>query len=239
MSSGGFDPSTGYPEGMRLPVSSPAVAVATQFRRLARLRSARAFHPDGRVGSGTLQLDDGSSAVGEVLGAGAHPVRVRLSRGAGLPGPLPDLLGIAVRVEGERPLDLLFTTVARPGVAHWLLVPARRWTARPYSTVLPYRTPRGRRLLALAPVADELPDASMHSLELVGPSRPLVFDLLEGPLTGPWRTIGGLSVDGFERDESIAFDPMLNADPRLRPVRFLSTTREAAYDGSRWGRRGR
>ena len=36
---------------------------------------------------------------------GTDGVVVRLSRGAGLPARLPDLLGLAVRIPGERPVD--------------------------------------------------------------------------------------------------------------------------------------
>lgn len=216
-----------------MPTPAPVTA---GFRRLAGLRSARAFHPVGRMGSGTLRLDDAHGALGGVLGTGQHPVRVRLSRGAGLPGRLPDFLGVAVRIEGPNPVDLLFTTTGRPSALRWLVVPARRWTSRPYSTVLPYRSPGGDVLLALVPRRDSLSGGSVESLSDVGPGQPFELDVVEGRRLGHWRKVGRLTVESVGDDERLAFDPMLHAHPRLRPVRFLSGVREAAYQGSRRGR---
>lgn len=210
--------------------------LAEGFRRLASLRSARAFHPKGRLGRATLRLDDPSSALGVVLGRGDHATRVRLSRGAGLPGRLPDFLGLALRVESTTPLDLLFTSTGRSGPARWLVLPSGSWTSRPYSTVLPYRTPGGHVLLALAPRGERLPDASLDGLAAAVDASPLAFDVLEAALLGGWRVVGELSVESVEGEGAIPFDPMLHSDPRLRPVRLLAGLREAAYDGSRRGR---
>lgn len=224
---------------MRLP------PVTAGFRRLARLREARAFHPVGRVGHGRLLLDRDDSALARALGAGEHEVTVRLSRGIGLPSASPDLLGLAIRVErpapaqdpnpGPEPFDLLLTTTGRTSWARRLVLPARRWTSRPYSTVLPYDTGEGNRTtIVLAAAADWTPDASPEALDAVTSQRPLAFDVHETH-RGP-HPVGRLIVDQVGPDTSIAFDPMLHARPRLRPVRPLATLREAAYRGSRKGR---
>ncbi|WP_157417324.1 hypothetical protein [Nocardioides sp. Iso805N] len=222
------------------------------FRRLARLRDARAFHPVGRVGHGRLLIDGGDSALGGALGRGEHSVTVRLSRGIGLPDRSPDLLGLAVRVApahaanattdatdagaDAQPIDLLLTTTAQPTWARWLVLPARRWTSRAFSTVLPYATADGgSTLIVLRPVTDWTADASPAALSAVSESRPLAFDVLESHPR--WHEVGRLVVDEVGADESIAFDPMLHAAPGLRPVRPLSALREAAYRGSRQGRR--
>ena len=49
--------------------------------------------------------------------AATDPAVVRMSRGAGLPAPLPDLLGLAIRLPGgAEPVDLLLSTTGRrPG----------------------------------------------------------------------------------------------------------------------------
>lgn len=210
--------------------------VTAGFRRLARLREARAFHPVGRVGHGRLVLDDDGSALGRALGAGEHESTVRLSRGVGLPARSPDMLGIAVRItalDGE-PFDILLTTTGRSTWARWMVLPARRWTSRPYSTVLPYDTGERTTLVVLAPTSDWLSDAAPATLSEVGPDRPLTFDVLES--AEDWRTVGRLVIDRIGDDESIPFDPMLHARPDLRPVRRFSAIRESAYRGSRTGR---
>ncbi|WGL51060.1 hypothetical protein P5P86_13925 [Nocardioides sp. BP30] len=218
--------------------------VTAGFRRLARLREARAFHPVGRVGHGRLLIDGDDSALGSALGHGERAVTVRLSRGVGLPPTSPDLLGLALRIAPAHDadavvtddIDLLLTTTARPTWGRWLVLPARRWTSRPFSTVMPYATADGgSTLLVLQPVTDWLPDASPAALDEVSEHHPLAFDVLESR-TG-WRTVGRLVIDRVGGDESLAFDPMLHAAPGLRPVRLLSAVREAAYRGSRQGRR--
>ncbi|GAB7006023.1 hypothetical protein JCM18899A_34960 [Nocardioides sp. AN3] len=57
-----------------------------------------------------------------------------------------------------------------------------------------------------------------------------------GPLPGRASTVGRLRVGPPTGDDAAAYDPYLHQHPGLRPVRFLSRLREAAYDGSRRGR---
>lgn len=207
--------------------------VTEGFRRLARLRRARAFHPDGRVGSGRLVLSRTGSELARALGLGEHPVTVRLSRGVGLPGPSPDLLGLAVRVDvTEHLVDLLFTTTSSAPLASWLVLPARTWTSRPYSTVLPYDTGDDRILISLAPEEDWTGEATLAALDAVSTDRPLSFAVRESHR----GAVGRLVIDRVGEDETIAFDPMLHAAAGLRPVTPLSAVREAAYRGSRRGR---
>jgi hypothetical protein len=215
--------------------------VSAGFRRLAHLRHARGFHPDGRVGRGLLVLEPGDSALGRVLGAADHAVTVRLSRGIGLPSRFPDILGLAVRVDrGDEPLDLLFSTTVGGRWGRCVLLPASTWTQRTYSTVLPYASDdpetgeHGHTLIALSPAHDSLPDATLETLDTVDAQHPLAFDVEESQ--GGWHTVGRLIVQDFGGDERLAFDPMLHADRHLRPVRPLSAVREAAYRGSRRGR---
>lgn len=212
--------------------------VTAGFRQLARLREARAFHPSGRVGRGRLVLERAETALARALGTGEHPVTVRLSRGIGLPADRPDLLGIAIRIERapntDEAVDLLFTTTSQSGWARWLVLPAQRWTSRPYSTVLPYTTGETTTLLVLMPVTDWIADASPASLSEVSAARPLTFDVLESH--GRWHNVGQLIIEEVGDDERIAFDPILHAAPGLRPVRQLTALREAAYRGSRRGR---
>lgn len=222
-------------------MTNPLLPVTAGFRRLAHLRRARAFHPAGRVGRGLLVMSDPESALGRVLGPADHAVTVRLSRGIGLPGRLPDVLGLAIRVQrDEEPIDLLFTTTGEGRWGRRLILPATRWTARPFSTVMSYTaqgadpTEHEHTVLALSPVEDWLPDASLEALAGVDAEHPLAFDVEESH--GGWHRVGRLLVQDIGEDATVPFDPMLHADPRLRPVRFLSGVREAAYRGSRRGR---
>ena len=88
-----------------------------------------------------MELDGPASPTVAVLGAGIHPALVRVSKGAGTRGGLPDLLGLAVRLTDlpDGPVDLLYSTVGRHRCTGALLAPASGWCTRPYSTLLPYR----------------------------------------------------------------------------------------------------
>lgn len=209
--------------------------IRTVFRGLARLRGRPAFHPRGVLLGGELQIDDARSAVGAALGPGPHRVLVRLSKGAGTPGALPDLLGVAVRVEpdGTRDaVDLLFTSSTAGGV---LLAPARGWRTATYSTLLPYDTAAGRVRLLVEPEPREPdPPADPRAVPDAVRARSLRFRLVEARPRDR-RAVATL-VLGEERTGRVAFDPVLHQHPRLRPVRLLAGLRARAYSGSRRGR---
>jgi hypothetical protein len=256
-----------------MPVLTPAFEAA--FAVLARLRAARAVHPRGALFAGRVELDDPGSPTVAVLGAGMHPALVRVSKGAGTPGRLPDLLGVAVRLTDlpDGPVDLLHATVGRHRCTGALLAPATGWCARPYSTLLPYRVDgepaqrandrrsarakrrpsaareRGERVtLGLWPEEpDRARGAEPQAARAAVRQAPVVFAVMEKRARVPWAPIGRLVLDlpmpdGFADDgpggaEPVTFDPVVHAHPRLRPVRALAAVREAAYVGSRRGRR--
>jgi hypothetical protein len=156
------------------------------------------------VVSGTLTVDDPTTALGKVLGPGPHSVAARLSRGLGVPPPLPDVHGVAVRVTAPSGrVDLLFSG-----------------TARHQSTLLPYRSETGLLWLELVRESEtSFVVRERHGLRTV-------------------RPVGRLATGEPTEDDGSAYDPYLHQHPDLRPVRFLSRVREAAYDGSRHGRSG-
>ena len=80
---------------------------------------------------------------------------VRFSRALGLPRPLPDLLGVSLRVldaygEGRHQDVLMVSSVDLP-VLHHIFVPAGDVQQRPYSSSLPYRVGDDRFLLGVTP----------------------------------------------------------------------------------------
>ncbi|MDH2415761.1 hypothetical protein [Nocardioides sp. CER19] len=102
----------------------PLSSISEQaFAGVARARHARALHPRGTVVRATWTIEDPASVLAGVLGTGPQAAVVRLSRGLGLPRPLPDVRGIAIRLDvAGRTVDLLLS-----GTAHRM------------STLLPYR----------------------------------------------------------------------------------------------------
>lgn len=122
----------------------PGALAGVAFRQVARWRRAKPLHPVGVVLHGRLLRDglglragsgsrDGSrSGVQWIDSAGDDPVLVRLSRSAGLPSWLPDVMGLAVR---DGSTDLLLSSAGRAPLARHLLAlrrtPACSRTAAP------------------------------------------------------------------------------------------------------------
>ncbi|MDQ1041108.1 hypothetical protein QFZ75_007524 [Streptomyces sp. V3I8] len=222
-------------------------AVEAGFRRLARLRHAPALHPTGLTCTAELEVvDDGGGRWGVpwLDTPGRYAATVRLSRAAGLPGRLPDGLGLAVRVEDAagpgRPLDLLLTSSGRGRAVRRLPLPRADALGGPYSTLLKYRVGGHHRLLAAFPRQDRAPvhgdPASLRDALAAGP---LVLDLCAGSAGRTWRAFAVLTVGAplpVPREESVDFDVYAHSVPGFGPGSALAAVRRAAYRGSRAGR---
>lgn len=198
------------------------------FALLAWLRSAPAFHPTGAMYEGRAQVrGPGPLPLGEVA------CLIRLSKGIGTPRGVPDLLGIAVRLEHDPPVDVLATSSA--GSSLWrrsVLRPARRWGGTTFTSLMPW-VRSGQRFVAVL----EAPDGGRDSPEP---------DALRGALPATFRLrvvgrhgdaqVGTIEVLAQSDRERPAFDPVLHPPPtwHLAP-RWLSVLRERAYAGSRAG----
>ena len=81
---------------------------------IAARPAAKPLHPKGSVMRGTLHRFGAEDRTGAAWldQAGDDQVLVRQSRAVGLPSPVPDIFGLAVRVptEGGRHGDLLFAS---------------------------------------------------------------------------------------------------------------------------------
>ena len=212
-----------------LPRSAGAV-LGGVFGAVARVRpgSTKALHPRGHVTTGTLVRHGAvpTTGVAWLDEPGTEDGLVRRSRSLGLPGPLPDVHGLAVRVPIGRTRGgdlLLATTGTRPGTRH-LLAPTRS-ERHPLTSLLPYRTPTGPVLLGAFPE----PGASLYELRVA-------------TLAGSWRPFGALCVDEPAGDADVPdlevhFDPVLTPLPGLPSYGWVTRLREPAYAASR--RQGR
>lgn len=228
----------GYPEDMT-PSPSHFVHRPAElfFTGLARLRGAKAFHPRGTVAHGTLRLDDPASAWAAAFGTGERPVLARLSRGIGLPQQLPDILGIALRIPSDAgPVDVLVGSVAPGRLGTYVLLPSPRWTARRFSTLLPYVGPDGSVVLGLQAPGDQTGSARLDEARDAIDGPGLELDVLERPHGEDWRVVGRVRLDQQADPVPDGFDPVRHAHPALRLARPLTGLREAAYRGSRRGR---
>ena len=191
---------------------------AVPLALLARARGGRPMHPRGVVLTRPLYRTGLTRASGVrwLDEPGTDDVLVRLSRGAGLPPRLPDLLGFALRAPGERPVDLLLSSSGR---SRWTRrVPVlRRDPATSYGSIMGYRAPAGPVLLAVHPV------------------EPAVFALTATVGRGPEQPVGRvvLGAEVAPPDPPLHFDAVLRPPPGLLADGPMARFRRPAYTAAR------
>lgn len=207
--------------------SVAGAAVGGVLAAVAAARRGKAVHPHGVVHRARMVVDGAPAAPqgAELLAApGEHEALVRFSRSLGLPRPLPDLLGMSIRIVDaygrDRHQDFLLVTSVDLPVLHHVFVPARGVAQRPYSSSIPYRAG----------------DATF----LVGavPRSATAFELAVAPMSGRFRRVGRIAIGERLTDEldALRFNPF-NTGGGLAPVGLLNGMRARAYPMSQqaWG----
>jgi hypothetical protein len=215
-------------------VAGPAFGLGSFLRR------ARVFHPRGRSFTARVRCPGDARFAGTVFGgAGVHDGVLRLSRGAGLPEPLPDILGLAVRLDlAEGPQDLLLVSSASaPGARHAIL-PARDYGTTHYSSITPFRL--GTTTVVLGARTEQVGEPrSLERLDqLEAAVDPVRFRLLVAEPTGPWTTVGVVEIGPRvpdARGESVRYTPFHRAGG-LEPVGAVNALRRRAYADSQAAR---
>jgi hypothetical protein len=216
-------------------------------RTVARGRGKRpALHPCGAIVTGRLVVPAHGTFL-EVPGWDApasYAVTARWSLATGLPRPLPDALGLALRVEDVggpgRCLELLLTSSGRGRWTRHVPFPRTSATGGPYTTLLSYEIGGHRGVLAAFPLpgTPRIP-ADPAAVAAAVARQPVEFVLCAGTAAA-WMPLGRLVLQDAEpfrhRPQERAFDPYRNSLPGFRPVGSLRSLRIAAYAGSREGR---
>jgi hypothetical protein len=216
-------------------------AVAVPLGALARRRRGKPMHPRGAVLDAVLERTGGPAGWGVpwLAGSGDEAVLVRLSRGAGLPSPLPDLLGLAVRLPGpDGPVDLLLSTTGRGRLTRWVPVP-RRDAVAVYGSIMGYRTAAGAVFLAALPDPGAGPvTAEPEPLAAAACSGRLAFTLAAARGTGEWYPFARLRLLAPvpAGDPDLRFDAVRNPPPGLVPDGPMARFRAPAYAAAREGR---
>lgn len=216
-------------------------AVARLARWGAALRGTRLLHPRGVVFRATFAVTGPQDHGVPLLDRpGEHATLVRLSKATSLPRGLPDVLGLAVRIDDAGgagvPLDLaLATTGSLPGLRH-LLTP-RRDVNVAYTSLLPYQVGPRRRLVAAIPAdpARRLP-ADLTTLADTVAAEPLTFRIEVAGLTGPWQRVATLTLT-HPGGGDLRFDVIANALDDFHPHGWLNRLRGPAYRASQRGSR--
>jgi hypothetical protein len=228
-------------------VPAPVAAATGAFwGALSRLRGGRrSLHPIGVGFEARFVVDGGQTGVDLFDSPGSHRALVRFSRGAGLPEPLPDILGIAVRViDAHGPgahQDFLLATSSSLPVAHHALLPARTFFDRTFSSILVYSVGGATRLVGALPrsSAPHGGDTGLGGVATAAARRSLVYDLALAAPLGHFAPVGRLEVgDRLPDDESerLRFN-VWNSGGGMTPVGPFQGLRLPAYLGSQRGRK--
>ncbi len=221
-------------------VEAAGYAVGAVLAGMAAVRRGKAVHPHGIVFAAELvvgRVPPGLERAELFATPGRRPALVRFSRSVGVPRPLPDLLGMAIRVPdaygSARHQDFLMVTSVDAPVAHHVFLPARDAQQRPYSSSLPYRVGH-RRLLVGALPRDDSPRPQdgneLDRLIAAAATGRLVFDLAMAEMWGRFASVAELHVGAPLPPEADAlrFNPY-NSGGGLEPAGVLNRLRDYAY----------
>jgi hypothetical protein len=195
------------------------------------VRRPRPIHSRGVVLSGELLWTSRTGApagiewIDEPPPAGLETVTVRLSRGIGLPAPLPDVLGLALRAHSDKGLvDINLSSTGRGPVGRYLLAPhafpERAW----YGSLMPYRGSDGPVLIAARP-----------RMAVSADTGELAFDVYFAGLRSKWRRFAQLRLTTTHEDsDALRFDP-LRAPHGATTYQWARLLREPSYLRARRG----
>ncbi|SEK87472.1 hypothetical protein SAMN04515665_1067 [Blastococcus sp. DSM 46786] len=211
--------------------------VAGPFGAVARWRHGRPLHPRGAVLDAVLERHGASPPLGDpwLDGSGTTEALVRFSRGAGLPAPLPDVLGLAIRLPDAdgAPVDLLLSTCGRGPLTRRVPV-LRTDAAATYGSIMAYRSAAGTVRLAAFPGVLSLP-SDPEPVAAAAADGAVVFTLAVAPGAQEWRPFGTLRATGTHGplDTRLRFDAVRNPPPGLVADGPLARFREPAYATAR------
>ncbi|MGY1825302.1 MULTISPECIES: phosphodiesterase [unclassified Blastococcus] len=218
-------------------VAAAGQLVAWPVGAVARWRGGRPMHPRGALLSGVLERRGASPAFGVpwLDDTGSDEVLLRMSRGAGLPAPLPDVLGLAIRLTAPDgpPVDLLLSTTGRGPLTRRVPV-LRADAATTYGSIMAYRSPAGPVRLAALPAVRSLP-SEPASVAAAAAAGDVVFTLAAAHGWEDWRPFATVRATGAQEplDTRLRFDAVRNPPPGLRADGPLARFREPAYATAR------
>ncbi|AKT52504.1 hypothetical protein ADJ73_01475 [Arsenicicoccus sp. oral taxon 190] len=200
---------------------------------VAVVRRDKPLHAYGRVATGTLIIGtvtagtpttgggpDEPSGIPLLDQLGAHRCTVRASRAMSLAHHGPDVMGVAVRVEGAGAdggdADLLFASTGTGPVTRWLLTLHRSEQGGPLTTLLPQDSSRGARWLRLDPAGRA------------------AYELSWAGAAGRWHPAARLQLDhAWGADQGLRFTPVERPLAGLRPPAWVRVLRRPAYQVAR------
>ncbi|BDB41361.1 MULTISPECIES: phosphodiesterase [Mycobacterium] len=214
--------------------------LTTPFQWGSSLRHRKVFHPVGVLVEGaftrTAPQDHG-------LPLPTSEVIARVSKAVGMPGSLPDAVGLALRVPegiaGPRPWDVLLVSAASNPIGRAVgLRPVLSWSDQPLTSLMPLRF-EGSNWWLRARLSNAIdgPGFALDSVRdrITHGGLELRLDQARG--AADFEPLGELRLDRLRTEGDVSFDPVRNTAPgvTLYPG-WLAGLRTSAYAHSREGR---
>ncbi|WP_261163823.1 hypothetical protein [Microbacterium sp. Marseille-Q6965] len=204
------------------------------FRVLLLVRHPRPIHTRGHMLRGELVW------LGNPRRSGVHwidspsgasvPVVARLSRSVGLPPALPDVPGLALRMDaGGRPADVQLASAGFGVPGRFLLAPTRSVSRARFTTVVPYRTPSGPLLLGARTIAAPPLPAGGAALRRALTGTPWRLRLYFAHPRGLWHPFADLTLQPAPTAEDVHFDSFRHPIPGAGTYAWLRALREPSY----------
>lgn len=220
---------------LALPAAVLGVILRGVFTVISLMRRPRPIHSRGVVLRGTITWLPTARRSGIAwIDETAEPVTavVRVSRSVGLPTWLPDVIGLAARIDsadGPADLELASTGAGVPG--RFTLVPQRSPARGFFGTLLPYRGASGPVLVAARTESPEDLPAELPALVRALESRPWRLSLAFATPTGPWHRFAELTIDGGTTvdDARLRFDAVRRPLPGADSYRWVRLARQPSY----------
>lgn len=211
-------------------------ALGAAFAAAQRMRHPRPLHPRGVVLSGEVRwLPDAAPAgIPWIDETPAAPVAVvgRVSRSLGLPAPLPDVIGLALRLAADgRAADIEFASSGWHVPARFGLIPHVRPERARFGTLLPYRARRGSVLLVARTLSGRPPATDPRALATSDPTQGWTLTLGHATLLGPWHPFArvDLHLDRDQDDRELRFDAGRHPLPGAGIAPWVRALREPSY----------
>ncbi|SDP06475.1 hypothetical protein SAMN04487788_1898 [Microbacterium testaceum StLB037] len=229
-------PGTGIPRLSSTPVARAFGAVLSgAFAVGRRLRHPRPIHPRGAVLSGHVRWIPDAEPSGiawiDRTPDGPVPVVARVSRSIGLPAPLPDIVGLALRVEADgEPADIELASTGWTVPARFALRAHRRVERARFGTLFPYRGTRGPVLVG-ARTRRGRPAATDPRELRAADERTWSLTLGHATALGAWHpfAVVDLRLDDDQDDTGLRFDAVRHPLPGSHAYAWVRAARQPSY----------
>lgn len=189
--------------------ASDLVALPLQIGSAVRRR--RIFHPSGVLASGTIERTAPSS---QGLPIESGPVVGRVSKAVGVPGDLPDLIGLAWRMpphpSAPTPWDVLMVSAGSGLLTRFTLRPTLGWSDTTLTTLMPLRYLDQRWWLSAQLVTAVGKGLSLTSVRDRIDTGGIVFAIQQAQGTGPFEPLAKLTLTRTiltDKEHDASFDP--------------------------------